>query len=75
VDDAEAMAVIAYLDRQMLAARMILPPRVGPEPVPCPVCGMGRLACAMVFGRHRADEIEAREYLARHPIGWPAGTV
>ncbi len=65
-------AVIAELSRQMLAARMILPPRVGPEPLPCPVCGLGRLACGMIFNRHRGHEIEAREFLARWPLGGPA---
>ncbi len=73
MDEAEAPAFTSWLERQMLSALMVMPPRVGPEPLPCPVCGLGKLRCEMLFGRHRDDEITVREFLARNPLGghWP----
>lgn len=56
-------AVVADLNRRMLAALALPPHQIGPEPLRCPACGRTRMACVAFYGRDRVHDEEIRAAL------------
>ncbi len=56
-------AVIADLNRRMLASLLIPPFQMGPEPLRCPACGRTRMACVQFYGHDRQHDEDIRSRL------------
>lgn len=62
-------AVIADLSARMLAAILMPPFHLGPEPLRCPACGRTRQACVQFYGCDRQHDADIRRCLSEGDPG------